>query len=205
MRYSEKKTDYFREKIRNIMLENERISSTEVGELLAEYGINLCKNTICKYMRKVYGEFEHTEIDTKNKIVVKMDGRKELRKKELHSIVKNQASTPMERISALRALKEEDESFLEVLMKCGILEKHLGEGKMIHELNPDTQKALEDLTACLSVQFGERMKPVIYEEAIIHEQTNDKPEQPKPVGNPNIKQLPNGAVVDTKGPNVIEI
>jgi hypothetical protein len=106
---------------------------------------------------------------------------------------------------AMKEIREAKKTTMDALMDSGYFSRNLGEGKMIHELNPDTQKALEDFTACLSVQVGERMKPVIYEEAIIHEQTNDKPEQPKAVGNPNIKQLPNGAVVDTKGPNVIEI
>lgn len=194
-------------KVRQIMvMRGATISGRDIVAILDKNGIKVSIEYAIKLRDKILSERKH-RVERKLAAVHVSDF--EDTNEEIISrcwdIILNKDETTHNKLMAMKEIREAKKTTMDALMDSGFFSRNLGEGKMIHELNPDTQKALEDLKDCLAIQFGERLKPVIYEEAIIHEQTNDKPEQPKSIENPNIKQLPNGAVVDTKGPNVIEV
>jgi len=185
-------------KVRQIMvMRGANISGNDIAKILAQNGINISHDYAMKLRDKIIGE-RKKRVDRKLAAlhVSDLEDTNEAIISKCWDIASDPKETTHNKLMAMSKIADLKKATLDALMDSGFFTRKLGETTTTHELNPAVTAAIK----CLEMQFKERVKPVIYEEAVIHETKKDEP-KPEPT-NPNVRELAGGGSIDDKGPAI---
>jgi hypothetical protein len=110
--------------------------------------------------------------------------------KKAWAIIFSEYENTSNKLKAMREIREAKYQLLQTLMDSGILERHQGSLNIIHTMSAEMQKELAEVKACWKLQFGERIRPIIYQE----------PEEAKIIEGKKINE-PTESKPDTRSPN----
>ena len=183
-------------KVRQVMvMRGATISGRDLAAILAKNGLNIGINHAIKLRDKILGERKH-RVDKKLAALHVSDIEDTNEEVITHcwDIILNKSETTHNKLTAMALLAELKMKTFGQLMDAGVFTRHIGQEDHVHTISPAVQAAID----CISMQFKEKMKPIIYQEAEFTEEVVElKKDEPKP--NPNITTLPGGATVDNKG------
>jgi hypothetical protein len=199
MKYSKETQNVYLAEIRAVMIKNPGISLPGIIELLAERGLVLDKDFVNRLRNKIEKRRAHAINYNAVRYSIEEIEEINLKIKRLWHIIEQDAP---DRVAALRALTEERKRLEEIIMHLGGAQKDLGKISIEHTVTPELAFAIKSF----QVQFGKREDIVKYEEAITSDHIADanKMVVDKKDDNPNIKQLPGGGSIDTKGPAILD-
>ncbi len=200
MQVSKERTNFYVAQIRKIMVQNPDISIRGICEKLEESNLKLDKNYVGKLKKKVDNSL--SKVNNLNTVRYSLEEIQEinLKIKRLWEIINSPiVAFASDKLTAMRILREERVRLEEIILHLGDAKKDLGTLTLEHTLSPELKLAIKSL----QMQFAQKPKPVVYEEAITSEQTKEIKQDDKPA-NPNIQQLPGGATIDSKGPAISE-
>jgi len=187
-------------KVRKIMvMRGATVSGRDIAEILEKNNIKVSHNYASRMRDKILGE-RKARVDRKlaSLHVSDIEDTNEALITHCWDIIMNKNEATHNKLSAMSLLADLKIKTFGQLMDAGIFTRKIGE--VNHTMGPEMQKELEEVKACLRMQFGERIRPIIYQEPeeakIIEPIQINEPEQ-KQIEQPKAVH-PNQAILDAK-------